>query len=360
MDNMNQEQEIRNADCIEEMRDMDSASVHAVVTDPPYNFEGGFMDEEWDNIGSPTVYQDWCKEWASEALRVLKPGGHLIAFSGTRMYGFLMCGVHAADFEIRDTITWHHSQGFGAGKTQDVSNWMDGDEAKQWDGFKMGLKPATELVVLARKPFDGPTYSNILEHGAGALNIGSCRTPEGRYPANVCLDQAAADLLDEQTGVLESGEMSGTITDQGNRIGYQRDTTPDYEYTAYGDSGGASRFYYCAKATQAERSINGRVENDHSTVKPLELMEWLVTLVTAEGQQVLDPFAGSGTTIMACKRLNREGTGIEMDEGHAEIARRRVELAHEVETDFSAPKPSTEDTDNSDGTTTLGSFGSQS
>lgn len=384
--------EIREGDCIDEMQAMGENSVHTVVTDPPYGM--AFMPgvNDWDSFESPIEYQEWCKEWASECLRVLKPGGHLIAFSGTRTYGFLMCGVHAAGLEVRDTITWHYGQGFGAGKTQGVTNWMDDEtNVEQWSGFKMGLKPATELAVLARKPLDGPTYANVLEHGTGALNVDGTRIPtdeslesgankseinrselpgdqrgaagqgmfasekhspiesdhDGRYPANLCLDSAAAALLDEQSGELDTcgGPKETEHTDGAFELGQPGEI--------YRDEGGASRFFYTPKASPNERSIHRQVENDHSTVKPLELMEWLVTLVTAPGQRVLDPFAGSGTTIMACKRLGREGIGIEMDAEHAELARKRVELAHELETERVS---AAEDTD-TDGPATLESFG---
>lgn len=397
-------QRIINGNCLDVLAGMDENSVHAVVTDPPYGM--AFMPgvNDWDSFDTPLDYQEWCEEWASEALRVLKPGGHLIAFSGTRTYGFLMCGVHAADFEIRDTITWHYGQGFGAGKTQDVTNWMDDeDDVEEWSGFKMGLKPATELAVLARKPLEGSTYANVLKHGTGALNVDGTRVPvngerpnrshtgdtegvnsivnkhrnvdanihgrsyadggttEGRYPANLCIDPTAAAMLDVQSGVSESkrADRGSGVISEGSHDGYKRPSNTDYEPGVRGfeDSGGASRFFYTAKASPNERSINEQVENDHSTVKPLELMEWLVTLVTAEGQRVLDPFAGSGTTIMACRRLNREGVGIEMGAEHAELARKRVDLAHEIETDrIDASECGESDEQADDGPTTLESF----
>ena len=417
------DQTILQGDCIDEMQAMDENSVHAVVTDPPYGM--AFMPgvNDWDEFDSPRDYQEWCEEWASECLRVLKPGGHLIAFSGSRTYGRLQCGVQDAGLEVRDTITWHYGQGFGAGKTQDVTNWMDDEDAEQWEGFKMGLKPATEFAVLARKPLDGPTYKNVLAHGTGALNVDETRIPtdesldggankseinrselpgdergaagqgmfasekhtpiesdhDGRYPANLCLDPAAAAVLDEQSGFSSSTrrDRGSDWVSEGSHRGYKRPCHQEYDNGVRGfeDSGGASRFFYTSKASPNERSINGEVENDHSTVKPLDLMEWLVTLITAPGQRVLDPFAGSGTTIMACRRLGREGLGIEKDDDHAELARKRVELAHELETDFtesgSFPEKYREapsfnewlenrdedDADDTDGPTTLESFG---
>lgn len=385
--------EIITGDCIDEMGELDDNSVHAVVTDPPYNFEGGFMGEEWDNIGSSKEYQEWCESWASEALRVVKPGGHLIAFSGSRTEHRLKSGVEDAGFEIRDTITWHYSTGMPKGKdigkciderggdtanipnlpemitearedaglsrtevaehlaeadeeaTGAIWNWEkgyrtpspdslnklielidlplerveaadrmavgyndraegwftqgDGHEetiaktelAQQWEGWKPSLKPATEFAVLARKPLsETSAYKNVLKHGTGALNI------------------AAAELQGED-----------------------RCRHPPNVAVAEGTTNIPERYFYTSKASERERTVNGQVDNDHMTVKPLDLMEWLVTLVTAPGQRVLDPFAGSGTTIMACKRLNRESIGIELDEEQSTIARKRVERAHEIE-----------------------------
>ena len=500
-------QRIIAGDCIEAMKAMDADSVHAVVTDPPYGL--AFMGRSWDDF-KPKEYQEWCEEWASEALRVLKPGGHLIAFSGNRTHHRLFSAVGDAGFTIRDTLTWHHGQGFPKGSdvskyidesdferkhdadafreylkesrgemglsTTDVAehfadegqdptgcvwNWENvslpewehyielkdilnlddrfdelmskegadrevvgkhpspaseiyGNEqdadvdvtapattpAEKWNGWKSQLKPATEFAVLARAPMsESAVYRNVLEHGTGALNIDRTRIPvpeddhkgkggggvherwigeddptnkygdgfkykptdhsTGRYPANLLLDGVAARMLDSQSG--ECGDLIGT-----GPAGYSSDSTKTAygEYTersnvAYNDSGGASRFFYTAKASKSERTIDGQIENEHPTVKPLDLMEWLVTLVTAPGQRVLDPFAGSGTTIMACKRLNRDGIGIERDEDHADLARKRVELAHEIETDSSAAESTAEETETSDdsGPATLESFG---
>ena len=454
-------QTILQGDCIDEMQAMDENSVHAVVTDPPYGL--AFMPgvNEWDEFDSPKDYQDFCEEWADECRRVLKPGGHLIAFSGNRTYGRLMCGVQDAGFEIRDTLTWHQGEGFP--KASDVSKHIDRyydaederevvgtytepdgtvrdndtgwssegshegyvreahedykrvetapatSEAERWDGWKTCLKPSTEFAVLARAPMsEDAIYKNVLKHGTGALNIDRTRVPtseeggrpqrthdggcvfgaghrtqvsrtadgtttEGRYPANLLLDPIAAAMLDEQSGTSQSPESyersvaSGNVNVWGETIGDPEGAISEN----YGDEGGASRFFktvgptrfkYTSKACKSERTINGEVENNHSTVKPLELMEWLVTLVTAPGQRVLDPFAGSGTTIMACRRLNREGIGIEMDEGHAEIARERVALADEADTDFLDSRPTADDTDatedtDGDGPATLESFG---
>lgn len=437
------QQRIIQGDCMDVMAEMDAESVHAVVCDPPYNFEGGFMGQEWDNIGTLEEYREWCEAWASEALRVLKPGGHLIAFSGSRTHSHLFCGVHDAGFELRDTLTWHYSQGFPKGsdigesidankyeREHDVQafgdyikerreekglskakidrhlglntaySWWEGrksgiqlpdwehyiqlkdllgldnrfddllakegadreivsvregeqpaktrlyggfegqgdednkrdtvktapatDLAKKWDGWRSQLKNCTEFAVLAQKPLsENAIYKNVLEHETGALNISATEVngeDKDRYPSNVIFhENATAPLAEQHTK--------------------------------------APRYFYTPKASKNERSINGQIENNHSTVKPLELMEWLVTLVTAPGQRVLDPFAGSGTTIMACRRLGREGIGIEMDDEHAELARKRVELAHELETErVPAIEPDADGQNQNDEPATLESF----
>jgi len=353
--------EIHTGDAFEVLDQLDANSVHAIVTDPPYGL--AFMGRSWDDF-EPKEYQEWCAEWAGKAMRVLKPGGHMVAFSGNRTHHRLFTGVEDAGYEIRDTVTWHYGSGFP--KALDVSKAIDKaagaerdkipnpladkqtgqentdalsgdrepnetiapepatDAAERWDGFKTALKPATEYVVMARKPFDGTVAENIQEHGTGALNIDGTRIdtdenldggatkdterpsgwsdttggmfekgskrgidydPEGRYPANVVFDEQAADELDDVT-----------------------------------------RYFYTSKATKAERTLDGKIENAHPTVKPTDLMEWLVTLVTAEKQIVLDPFIGSGTTGMACKNTNRDFIGIEQNPEYADIARVRCGL----------------------------------
>jgi site-specific DNA-methyltransferase (adenine-specific) len=229
------------------------------------------------------------------------------------------------------------------------------DAAEQWDGFKTALKPATEFVVMARAPLAEDTVAeNVLEWGTGALNIDGCRietegrpnrensgarpgdatsydlgsreatgtTTEGRYPANVVFDETAAAALDREVGDIEGGSAGGSISDG------EKTMTPVKPGTAsYDDNGGPSRYFYTSKATRAERTLDGRIDNAHPTVKPQDLMEWLVTLVTAEGQTVLDPFAGTGTTGRAAKDKGREFVLIEQDEQWADVARVRCGLS---------------------------------
>lgn len=381
-------------DCMDVMSDLPAESVHAVVCDPPYGL--AFMGRSWDDF-EPREYQTFCENWAREAKRVLKPGGHMLAFSGNRTHHRLFSGVEDAGFEVRDTVTWHYGTGFpkaldvskaidkqadaerevvaereahdmtggnygteeGRGRTHTIEETKPAtDAAEEWDGFKTALKPATEYVVVARKPLGEDTVAeNVLAHGTGALNIGETRigltdgednptgsgnapkdgefgehdfgnggegyeTPdEGRYPANVVFGEQAAAALDAEVGPKQSGD---NVTSSDGRM---FDTGEDCSYTDTDD--GPSRYFYTSKATKAERTLDGRIENAHPTVKPPDLMEWLVTLVTAEGQVVLDPFAGSGTTCKAAKDLQREFIGIEMQEQWADVARVRCGLTPE-------------------------------
>jgi site-specific DNA-methyltransferase (adenine-specific) len=230
-------------------------------------------------------------------------------------------------------------------------------EAEKWDGWKTGLKPATEYIVMARKPFDGATVDCVLEHGTGALNIEGCRvgnesttverdsdsaelgymgggsqpsntgSENGRYPSNVVFDETAAAALDEQVGELAGGhwpsERPGAIGYDGGSTGQENLEEPSTQ------GGGPSRYFYTSKASKSERTNGGEIANSHPTVKPTDLMEWLVRLVTREGQIVLDPFAGSGTTCMAAKELGREFAGIEKQAQWADVARARAGLTPE-------------------------------
>lgn len=390
---------VHTGDCLDVLGGLPAESVHACVTDPPYGL--AFMGRDWDDF-DPAEYQQFCDDWASEVRRVLKPGGHLLAFSGNRTHHRMFVGVEDAGFEIRDTLTWHYGSGFP--KAADVSKVIDKradaerevvaenpnkrsdeaesrtagksqsgetvhapitepatDAAQQWDGWKTGLKPATEFVVVARKPFDGATVDCVLEHGTGALNIDGCRinhdedvdpneresipdenlygnsrvsgtgSPgvEGRYPANVVFGAAEAERLDREVGELDGGSYPKNINTSrtDNQYGeYSGDDINSREKSKEFDSGGPSRYFYTSKATKAERTLDGRIDNAHPTVKPADLMEWLVTMVSADQQIVVDPFAGSGTTLRAAKDLDRQFIGIERDPDWADVARVRTGL----------------------------------
>jgi DNA modification methylase len=288
--------ELHHADCLDVMRELDEASVDAVVTDPPYGLE--FMGKEWDqlwrraNVGrdspqgrasrkSPEYVaglaaQEWHHAWVTEVLRLLKPGGHLLAFGGTRTSHRLACAVEDAGFEIRDTICWLYGSGFPK------SHNLNGERK----GWGTALKPAHEPIVVARKPLVGTVAQNCLEHGTGALNVDGCRiesvssgpgsTPEGekntrrtleggalprvaydgtagRWPANVVLDQEAADELDGQTGDLTSDANPTRRGSDKFRTAYgDFEGQRECERARGVDSGGASRFFFTAQRHRME------------------------------------------------------------------------------------------------------------
>ena len=395
---------IYNMDCIEGMKLIEDNSIDSIVTDPPY--ELGFMGKSWDNSGIAYNKDVW-----KEALRVIKPGGHLLAFGGTRTYHRIACAIENAGFEIRDQMQWIYGSGFpkslNIGKAIDKiqgneredlgisKNSRPNQEGKQpltmsgkftysnltkgtspYEGWGTNLKPANEPICVARKPLSEKTVAaNVLKWGTGGINIDTCRIGtdniltcggkkggvtygdwankineyhQGRFPANVIFDEEAGALLDEQSGVSKSNDSKRTRQTIGS-FGMPNDATPEYL-----DSGGASRFFYCAKASKSERNaglegfeekVGGSMEggndkrnglnkpqlkltkNIHPTVKPIKLMEYLVKLVTQPGGVVLDPFTGSGTTLIAAKKLGFKYIGIEREEEYCKIAEARVKSA---------------------------------
>lgn len=351
---------IYNQDSFEKIDEIEQNSVEAVVTDPPYGL--AFMGKDWDDF-EPKEYQEWCEKWAKKCLRVLKPGGHLLAFSGNRTHHRAFTGIDDAGFKIKDTLTWHYGTGFpkSSNVKKTIERYSDKD-GSEWDGFQTQLKPATEFVVLAQKPLsEDAIYKNVLKHGTGALNINECRVPladgkesgqnvtpdEGRYPPNLLLSTKAAEMLDDQNETDDADKDTKTNEDfehnkdKREKIeGYERDggnvindDDPDM-IRQYGDKGGKSRYFpriseprfkYNPKVSKNERTHDGEVENDHPTVKPVDLMSWLVRLVTREDQTVLDPFAGSGSTALACQSENRKFIGIEKKEEYCDIIKDRLE-----------------------------------
>ena len=411
-------------DCREVMAAMEAESVNSIVTDPPYGLQ--FMGREWDrlwrnNTKADQVYiektdgeltsrarklpdysatkphqmQTWHYQWAVEALRLLKPGGHMLAFGGTRTYHRMACAIEDAGFEIRDQIQWLYGSGFP--KSHDVSKGIDKaasaereitgvssnaiaggtgfhagvgesygysaefdittpatESARDWQGWGTALKPACEPIVLARKPLGERTIAaNVLEHGTGALNIDGCRVEtdentarqckapgygllhgtnprgrpnethggaaNGRWPANV--------IHDGSPEVMEAFAVSGESKSQprtpsprhhtGRVTTFQRGS----ETSNFADTGTVARFFYSAKADKSDR-----LASKHPTVKPVDLMAYLVRLITPPGGIVLDPFAGSGTTAMACIR---EGFKCIVIEREAEyITDIKARLAH--------------------------------
>jgi site-specific DNA-methyltransferase (adenine-specific) len=322
-------------DCLEVMASMPESSVDAIVTDPPYGLS--FMGKDWDH-GVPG------EAFWREALRVAKPGAHLLAFGGTRTHHRLMCAIEDAGWEIRDCFGWLYGSGFP--KSLNLKD--------KWQGWGTALKPAWEPIVLARKPLIGTVAQNVLEHGTGALNIDGCRveteeslqrperkglgvsggwanykqepglygTPKGlgRFPANLIHDGSdeVEAVFPESKG--QQGDVKGT---EKSRPGVGTNCYGEYGRIATpkrGDSGSASRFFYCAKASASERGEG----NNHPTVKPQALMQYLCRLVTPPGGVVLDPFAGSGSTLLAALKEGFCFIGIEQEEKYCEIARRRV------------------------------------
>ena len=392
---------IHHGDCIETMNAMPPESVDAIVTDPPYGLS--FMQAKWD--ATPPGVQ-----WAEACYRVLKPGGHIVAFGGTRTWHRLAVAIEDAGFEMRDSLAWLYGSGFP--KSMNVSKAIDKaagaegtygepkserhagivklgrrhgpntekgwlrpsdsdpeairkqaltytgatDTSQRWDGWGTALKPAFEPIVLARKPLAEKTVArNVLAHGTGAINVDACRNapadgdydhqgndnhtptrsiyeggtgdtgrqrpphPAGRWPANVLLDQHAAAWVDEQSGNVKGAASNGNKA--GN--GYHGNFGVVPQSPGYADSGGASRFFYTAKAPKSERPNVDGVQ--HPTVKPLAIMRWLIRLVTPPGGTVLDPFAGSGTTIEAALIEGFDPVGIEMETDYLPLIQHRID-----------------------------------
>ncbi len=497
-------------DCRDVLAKLPADSVDSIVTDPPY--ELGFMGKKWDSSG---IAYD-VKVWA-ECLRVLKPGGHILAFGGSRTWHRLAVAIEDAGFEIRDNIAWIYGSGFpksldvskaidksdakverrardlrftawmrstgitakkineltgsnmgshyltdkeqptvptedmfsllrphlpdvpedierlvfartvesknfaereviGQGKSGKTAIWNDAgemgnfdltksatSEAKIWEGWGTALKPAHEPVVVGRKPLGGKTVAeNVLLWGVGGLNIDGSRIyvgendkggfrsgtyfskndsqsswehrengdaytkeqhPQGRWPANVILDEVTAGLLDEQSGVSKSGKPGVRSADGFNAGVYGKGMgiAAGNANGEYGDTGGASRFFYVAKASKRDRNegledledkrvgtFEGSVEqkpgrkigrnrnkpnlpgkNTHPTVKPTALMRYLVKLVTPPGGTVLDPFTGSGSTGKAAILEGFEFVGVELTEDYLPIIEGRLNWALE-------------------------------
>ncbi len=525
-------------DAIAKLKEIPDDSVDSVVTDPPYNLS--FMGKKWDKKGTPQKFQEWCEEWGRECFRILRTGGFLVSFGGTRTYHRMVCGLEDAGFEIRDCLSWNYGSGFpknhniskaidrlgGQPEAYDafathlkacrekrkltvkqcdekfcdgstawnfyegrnfngekkiqlpvpatmekiIEAWPEMKEvcekfyqkglvlkedlryrktnswnangkgmlgagmqdfsitapatgaAERWQGYGTTLKPAFEPIVLAQKPKQGTFAANVLREGVGGLNIDACRIttednlsggayaksgtprddgwgmqrgqageyeqPEGRFPANVLLEciceetalseikpsghwsqtttkgfgnfgsgkslyegvgpkedtlvqshtnpECPCRILDEQAPAVgnlyhstrQKGTQGGTGISwktAGRAAGTSNDPTGVYD-----GLGGASRFFYCAKASQKEKHCEGAFRNTHPTTKPLALMEWLVRLVTPTGEAMgrtpltIDPFVGTGSTLIAASRLGVDSIGIEIDADYLDLTRLRV------------------------------------
>lgn len=302
--------QVLNMCCLKGMRAFPDNSFDSIVTDPPY--ELGFMGKAWDSRGIAYSVELW-----SEALRVLKPGGHLLAFSGSRTYHRMTCAIEDAGFEVRDQIMWVYGSGFP--KSHNL--------AGEWDGWGTALKPAHEPICVARKPLIGTVAANVLAHGTGALNIDGCRVATddnlngGTYSPG---GKAAPMPGDERTGAAlgmfapGARPAAGFVQPDGRWPANLIHDGSDEVTTLFGEP---ARFFYCAKTSKTDRGA----ENIHPTVKPTDLMAYLCRLVTPPGGVVLDPFAGSGSTGKAAVREGFQFVGFELSVEYAAIANARIE-----------------------------------
>lgn len=371
-------------DALEQLRRIPDESVDAVVTDPPYGI--AFMGSSWDKPamlgqavaagkargahGLPegagtnsrgyadhdgVAFERWVEVWARECLRILAPGGHLVAFGGTRAWHRLASGIENAGFEIRDNLAWLYGSGLPKG----------GEAVTKREGWRTALKPAFEPIVLARKPLAGTVPYNLETYGVGALHTAAVQQPvtdadraeteaknrhadfgsgvgaarvygdfagtpvknydatKGRVPANVLLDESQAAVLDEQSGTSRSRKGRRNAPKAAGIYGAFPGNDPDR--FGHDDIGGASRFMYVAKAPKSERPVVDGVA--HPTVKPLAIMRWLIRLVVPEGGVLVDPFAGSGTTLEAAYLEGRESIGIELTPDYWPLIEARIARA---------------------------------
>jgi site-specific DNA-methyltransferase (adenine-specific) len=359
-------------DCIEGMRLMPDNSVDSIVTDPPYGIR--FMGKAWDGAdlekryqtaaanesdrmrngraaaagkydlapAAMRAFQEFSEEWAREALRVLKPGGHLLAFSSPRTYHRMACGIEDAGFELRDQIMWVFGSGFP--KSLDVSKAIDKTggnagltfeigTARQWDGWGTALKPAHEPICVARKPLVGTVAANVLAHGTGALNIDACRVTADDGENRARPPRAPNAILGGGKGTNltasehnDAGRWPANLIHDGSdeAVALFPQSAGQLADASTSDTQSAARFFYCAKASTKDRGAS----NTHPTVKPTDLMRYLCRLVTPPGGIVLDPFTGSGSTGKAAKLEGFLFMGFELDPEYAAIANARIEAAH--------------------------------
>lgn len=349
-----------NGDCLQRMKELPDNSIDSVVCDPPYGLK--FMGKAWDH-GVPS------KEIWKEALRVLKPGGHLLAFFGSRTYHRGAVAIEDAGFDIRDQIMWVYGSGFpkslnvsksidaveatglaspkgmrmaamgsdykqtdlagtpGYGVTGNFKNKDTGskdlpatsDSAKQWDGWGTALKPAHEPIVVARKPLTGTVAANVMKHGTGAINIAGCRVGD-----EVVVSHNAP-----------AGTFAGGEEDRGSDTSEYRENTGRWpaNFIHDGLAEGWSKFFYCPKAGKKDRGVS----NDHPTVKPTDLMAYLCRLVTPPNGIILDPFMGSGSTGKAAIREGFLFVGIELDPAYVDISDARISNEERIANDSKNP-----------------------
>ena len=428
--------QILQGNSLELLKTIKDNSVDAIVTDPPYGLsqhsqgdivnaltawlageeythgKKGFMGKTWDSfVPSPMLFK--------ECYRVLKHGGHILCFAGSRTQDLMSLSIRLAGFEIRDACLWLYGSGFPKGQNiakgidkemgfndddrpiigknpayrPNEYDWVGGaggktavrpqfktgnvsDQAKQWEGWNTNLKPAYEPIIMARKPLDGTVVNNVLKHGVEGLNIDACRvgnkrppttgkardfrdfkteghtekianrpvcndenTNKGRYPANIILDGSdSVEALFPETQARQASQASQAS--QRRKVKYETMGKLSLERSAWNAvedyAGSASRYFYHAKASKADRDEGVNGMNTHSTVKPTQLMRYLVKLVTPQGGLVLDPFMGSGSTGKACMLELFNFVGIELSEEYVKIAEARIEHARQQRGLFNA------------------------
>jgi site-specific DNA-methyltransferase (adenine-specific) len=358
---------LHRGDCLEVLPTLEECSIDSCVTDPPYHLTSivkrfgnevprsnmhdkekqpenraahykrlskGFMGKQWD--GGDIAFRP--ELWA-EVYRVLKPGAHLLAFSGTRTYHRMVCAIEDAGFEVRDQIGYCFGSGFP--KSHNIGN-----------GWGTALKPAWEPIVLARKPLsESSIAANVLKHGTGAINVDGCRVEcaandkgewpitkrrhddktwtvqpvhtdqsKGRWPANLIHDGSEEVL--ERFPDVGGGSATGYDWSEGKSEGAVKLRANVIKSGVhFGDSGSAARFFYTAKA-----DADDRLGSKHPTVKPLDLIQYLVRLVTPKGGTVLDPFAGTGTAGEAAYREGFKAVLVEREEEYQSDIVKRMGL----------------------------------
>ena len=401
----NKDYKLYYGDMLDMLQVIPENSITSIITDPPY--ELGFMNRDWDKSGIAFNIDAW-----KTCLKVLKPGGHLVAFCGSRTFHRMVCAIEDAGFEIRDVIMWIY--GSGMPKSSNVGKMLEKKLGHVVDDefYKYGnaLKPAYEPIVIARKPFEGSMIDNMYNNNVGGLNIDDCRVPltndkdvsnykfnmdannrmsqndkdthhrfeggwkvmkgdreipDGRFPANVILTYD--ENYDEVCGGFPNSG-SGNNKEPYNYAGKEYDNKETSMFNGdkpqspsnYNDNGSASRYFYCAKASRRDRDEgledfelvtrsdrNPELEtannqfnrsgiprkNFHPTCKPVDLMKYLVRLVTPKGGTILDCFNGSGSTGKAVmsenydRNSNYKYIGVELTEEYLPIAKSRIEYA---------------------------------
>lgn len=321
-----------NGDCLESLKKIPDNSIDSMVTDPPAGI--AFMGKSWDkDKGGRDLWIRWLESIMTESFRTLKPGAHILVWAIPRTSHWTATAIENAQFEIRDVVT--HIFGSGFPKSHNI-----GKKIKEFEGWGTALKPASEHWILARKPLSEKTIAaNVLEHGTGGINIDASRIKagqnDGRFPANLVLSHKPGC---KQIGTKEGkGYTINRFTDGakpfGNGAGHPykvEDQGPETiavwecdDNCAVKQLGEENRFFYCAKASKKEKTLNNTIENKHPTVKSLKLMKYLINLVTPPSGVVLDPFMGSGTTGQAALEGGFGFVGIELEAESYEICKKR-------------------------------------